>query len=400
MKKAYEYSARDAMQRPEEGLIVSESEDEATISLNNRGMVVLAIEFSLRETVNLIGSRNFDAAGLASYYLGIGLRLKNGMDSSAAISDMKSMPSSSRLKLAAMEMDSVMRSGEKMGNSMRIAGFPERDCAVIQALEQGAKADVGFENLSEDYRRNHDINRKIKGMLLEPAFIGVVGIVGVWVTMVYGVPIYERAFKQMSSTGAKIPSYVQIFYGFSNFFDAHVIIASVLYYLFFFSFVMFLKSKVFKKGLDMIGTMRRFSEMVDNAALWGSFRLLIDTQLDAAEIPFMLARSAHRSDSRDSFETMGRLVSGGAKYSDAIRRSGFPEYISKDAASAMSAPGIDAQTQSLDMMRNILTMRVSVMAEKVVTVSKIITFTAAGLLVLTIAMLTFMPIMISEMSML
>jgi hypothetical protein len=65
----------------------------------------------------------------------------------------------------------------------------------------------------------------------------------------------------------------------------------------------------------------------------------------------------------------------------------------------MSAPGIDAQVQALDMMRNIMALRVAELTEKVVTLSRIMTVAGAGALVLAIAMLTFMPIMITEMSM-
>lgn len=399
MKKAYNYIAKTSGGLTEEGILVANGEDEALSKLRKLGLRGF-VEINLGDSLNLLGSRSFDPGGLASYYMGLGLRLKNGMDPAVAVSDMKDQPRNFRLRIAAQELTSLVRTGMKLGAAMNAAGFPERDCAVIQAMEQGAKTAQGLENLSNDHHRTADVQRKIKGMLLEPMFIGLAGAIGIWVTIVFGVPIYQRAFAQMSAdAAAKEPSYVKFFYGFADLFDKAVVVDSVLYFLAIFGIIMFLRSKFFRRLLDNISTLRRFSEMVDHAALWGGFRLLIETSMDPEQIPFMMAKSAHRPDSREAFENLGILVRRGVRFPTAIKQSGFPDYIAKEAASAMSAPGIEAQVQALDMMRNILALRVAELTEKVVTLSRIMTVAGAGALVLAIAMLTFMPIMITEMSM-
>lgn len=400
MRKAYNYIAKTSGGLSEEGVLVAHGKDEVIAKLRDRGLRTLSVEVNPIDSLNLLGARTFDPSGLASYYMGFGLRLKNGMDATIAASDMKDQPRNLRLRIAAQELESLLRTGMKLGRAMSAAGFPERDCAIIQAMEQGAKTAQGLENISNDYHRTADIQRKIKGMLLEPMFIGLLGTIGIWVTIVFGVPIYQRAFAQMSvNAAAKEPSYVKIFYGFADLFDKAVVMNSVLYALTILGIIIFLRSKVFRKLLDNISTLRRFSEMVDNAALWGGFRLLIETSMGPEQIPFMMAKSANRSDSREAFENLGNMVRRGMRFSQAIRQAGFPDYIAKDAASAMSAPGIDAQVQALDMMRNILALRVAELTEKVVTLSRILTLAGAGALVLAIAMLTFMPIMITEMSM-
>ena len=400
MKKAYQYIANNAGGNPVEGLVLADSDEQAVTILISRGLKPLTVDFSLNDTVASVTTPTFKPDGLAMYYLGLSLRIKNGMDIIVAVDDMRSQPSNFKLRLAADELLNLMRGGMKLGIAMERAGFPQRDAAIIQALEQGAKTANGLENIARDYQRTADIQRKIRGMLMEPAFMGTVGVIGIWVTMVFGVPIYQHAFAQLSTAGnSRIPEYARLFYAFSDLFDKHVIIDSILYYGGILGFVMFLRSKYFKKLLDQISTLRRFSEMVDNAALWGGFRLLIDTSISPDKIPFMLAKGAHRSDSREAFEALGNLVRGGARYPEAIRQSGFPDYIAKDAASAMSAPGIEAQTQALDMLRNILSMRVQELAEKVVTLSRILTVSATGLLVLSIAMLTFMPVLLTELKM-
>ncbi len=400
MRKAYNYFAKTSGGLSEEGLLIAHSEDDVINKLRIRGLRALSVEINHADSLNLSFARNFDAGGLASYYMGMGLRLKNGMDATLAASDMKDQPRNLRLKIAAQELESLLRTGMKLGRAMSAAGFPERDCAIIQAMEQGAKTAQGFENISNDYHRNADIQRKINGMLLEPMFIGLMGVIGIWVTIVFGIPIYQRAFAQMSANAAaKEPAYVKLFYGFADIFDKAVVMNSVLYFLAILGIIIFLRSNLFLRLLDNISTLRRFSEMVDNAALWGGFRLLIETSMDPEQIPFMMAKSAHRPDSREAFENLGNLVRRGVRFPQAIKQAGFPDYIAKDAASAMSAPGIDAQVQALDMMRNIMALRVAELTEKVVTLSRILTVAGAGSLVLAIAMLTFMPIMITEMSM-
>jgi type IV pilus assembly protein PilC len=400
MRKAYNYIAKTAGGLTDEGILVADNEEDVFVKLRDRGMRALSVEINPTDSLNLLSARNFDPSGLASYYMGLGLRLKNGMDPSVAVSDMKDQPRNFRLRIAAQELESLLRTGMKLGRAMSASGFPERDCAIIQAMEQGAKTAQGFENISKDYHRTADIQRKIKGMLLEPMFIGLVGIIGIWVTIVFGVPIYQHAFAQMATdAAAKEPSYVRLFYGFADLFNKAVVMDSLLYFLAVLGIIIFLRSKLFRRLLDQISTLRRFSEMVDNAALWGGFRLLIETSMDPEQIPFMLAKSAHRQDSREAFENLGNLMRRGLRFPQAIKQAGFPDYIAKDAASAMSAPGIDAQVQALDMMRNIMALRVAELTEKVVTLSRIMTVAGAGALVLVIAMLTFMPIMITEMSM-
>lgn len=400
MRKAYNYIAKTSGGLTEEGILVAQSEDDVIFRLRDRGLRALSVEVNPIDSINLLSASHFDPGGLASYYMGLGLRLKNGMDPTIAVSDMKDQPRNFRLRIAAQELESLLRTGMKLGAAMSAAGFPERDCAVIQAMEQGAKTAQGLENISKDYHRTAEIQRKIKGMMLEPMFISLVGAIGIWVTIVFGVPIYQSAFAKMSANAAaKEPAYVKIFYGFADLFDKAVVINSVLYVLAILAIIIFLRSKLFRRLLDNISTLRRFSEMVDNAALWGGFRLLIETSMDPEQIPFMMAKSAHRPDSREAFENLGNMVRRGVRFSPAIKQSGFPEYISREAASAMSAPGIEAQVQALDMMRDILALRVSELTEKVVTLSRIMTVVGAGMLVLAIAMLTFMPILITEMSM-
>ena len=200
MRKAYNYFAKTSGGLSEEGLLIAHSEDDVINKLRIRGLRALSVEINHADSLNLSFARNFDAGGLASYYMGMGLRLKNGMDATLAASDMKDQPRNLRLKIAAQELESLLRTGMKLGRAMSAAGFPERDCAIIQAMEQGAKTAQGFENISNDYHRNADIQRKINGMLLEPMFIGLMGVIGIWVTIVFGIPIYQRAFAQIRPT--------------------------------------------------------------------------------------------------------------------------------------------------------------------------------------------------------
>lgn len=396
MEKVYHYLARNNAGKTLEGILAAQEEASAFSALRQRGLQPLAVDFSINDTVNLFTTPNFAPDALAAYYLGLGLRIKNGMDVVDAVEDMADQPSHFRVKLCANELVNHMRSGLKLGAAMESSGFPSRDVNIIKALEQGAKTATALENMSNDYRRTAGIQKKIHGMLLEPYFMAVVGIVAIWATMVFAVPIFQRVFKDLTEEGGKIPAYAKLFYHFSDIFDSHVLIDSVFYFLFFVVVAMFLHSRYFKKLLDQISTLRRFSEMVDNTALWGGFRLLIDTSISPQVIPDMLAKSAARADSRQAFEALGRMMKRGMKYPESIRQAGFPPYIGKDAASAMDAPGLVAQTEALTMMNNILAMRVEEMAEKVVTVSHIVVTVASGLMVFVIMALTFMPVLITE----
>lgn len=399
MEKVFHYLAKTNASNSTEGMIVAPDEESAFSILRQRGLQPMAVDFSFNDTTNLFLAPNFAPEALALYYVGLGLRLKNGMDALDAVEDMRDQPSHFRVKLCANELANHMRSGMKLGQAMEKAGFPARDCSIIQALEQGAKTAVGFENISKDYQRTANIQKKINGMLIEPTFMAVVGMIAIWATMVFAVPIFQKVFREIASAGVHMPAYAKGFYDFSDLFDSHVAMNSVLYFSAFVAVAFFLRSRAFKKLLDQISTLRRFSEMVDNAALWGGFRLLIDTSISPLAIPEMLAKSAHRADSRQAFEALGIMIKRGQKYHEAIRQAGFPPYIGKDAASAMSAPGILAQTESLTMMNNILAMRVEEMAEKVVKLAHILTTVGAGLMVTLIMFFTFMPVLVTELHM-
>lgn len=396
MQKVYHYLARNNSGKNLEGILATESEEQAFLELRQRGLQPLAVDFSIDDTFNLFTTPNFSPDALAAYYLGLGLRIKNGMDVVDAVEDMADQPTHFRVKLCANELVNHMRSGLKLGVAMEKAGFPERDYNIIKALETGAKTSVGLENIANDYRRSASIQKKVKGMLLEPAFMAIVGIIAIWATMVFAVPIFQRVFNDLTEEGGKIPGYAQVFYHLSDIFDSFLVFDSILYFAVFIGLAFFLQSRAFKKWLDHISTLRQFSEMVDNAALWGGFRLLIDTSIQPQVIPDMLAKSASREDSKRAFEALGAMMKRGMKYPEAIRQSGFPSYIGKDAASAMEAPGLVAQTEALTMMNNLLALRVEEMADKVVTVSHIIVTIASSLMILGIMALTIMPVMITE----
>ena len=396
MEKIYHYLARTNSGKTVEGILASDDEDGAFSELRKRGLQPLAVDFSLNDTVNLFTTPNFSPEALAAYYLGLGLRIKNGMDVVDAVEDMADQPTHFRVKLCASDLVNHMRSGLKLGPSMENAGFPARDSNIIKALEQGAKTATGLENISNDYRRTASIQKKINGMLIEPVFMAIVGVIAIWATMVFAVPIFQRVFKSLTEEGGKIPGYAKVFYHFSDIFDSHVVIDTVVYFAIFIGAWVFLRSRYFKKLLDHVSTLRRFSEMVDHAALWGGFRLLIDTSISPQTIPDMLAQSAHRPDSKEAFEALGVMMKRGMKYPDSIRQAGFPSYIGKDAASAMDAPGLVAQTEALTMMNNIMAMRVEEMADKVVTFSHIAVTLASSLMIMGIMALTILPVMITE----
>lgn len=395
MQKAYKYLAKLGNEVVDSEMI-AESEDDAFSKLKNKGLTPLTIDYNVNDSFALLLKNETSDQSLAVFYRAFGLRVAAGTDPSIIARMLIRNQKEPRLRMMIAEMESFLNNGAKIGEAMRLAGFPVRDCAIISAMDDAQRIGKTFSGIADDYERTSSMKRKFRSMMFEPILIGVSSVGLIWADLIFFVPKLHHFFKTLGST--QMPSYVNFIMNFGMWFSKNQPFASFLYFSFIIAIVFFMKSNTFKKSLMVIKPIKKLSVYSDNSRVWSGMRLLIDTPNDLYDSAILLKNAATRSDTKQALENFANITRGGASTSDAVERSGFPEDIAMMASSAFSAPGRQAVLSGMDQLVKMLNVEVTELSDKVNSASHVLTLLLAAIMVVILASTTVIPMLLATIS--
>jgi type IV pilus assembly protein PilC len=395
MQKAYKYLAKLGDEVVESEMI-ADSEEDAFTKLKNKGLVPLTIDYNINDSFALLLKNQTADQSLAVFYRAFGLRQAAGTDPSLIARMLIRNQKEPRLRMMIAEMESFLNNGARVGEAMRLAGFPVRDCAIISAMDDAVRIGKTFSGIADDYERTASMKSKFRSMMFEPILIGISSVGLIWADLVFFVPKLHHFFKTLGST--QMPPYVSFIMNFGMWFSKNQPFASFLYFSLIIAIIFFVKSDTFKKSLMIIKPIKKLSVYSDNSRVWSGMKLLIDTPNDMFDSAILLKNAATRSDTQEALENFANITRGGSSPADAVEKSGFPEDIAMMASSAFSAPGRQAVLSGMEQLVKMLNVEVIELSDKVNKATHVLTLLLAAIMVVILASTTVLPMLLATIS--
>ena len=285
--------------------------------------------------------------------------------------------------------------GKTMAEAMvKQKGFNKLYCSLVKAGETGGILDTILNKISEQMENQQKLKSKVKGAMMYPTIVVVVGVGVIWAMMVFVVPQFVSIIKD---SGKDVPFITQLVIDISDFLKKYLMMTIGLGIVAFFVLKSYISTKDGKKVFDQVtmrlpllggllikGNLASFTNTLSTMlgsgiALIDSLEVCIDT-VDNTVIAKDLEVAKNR-------------VMEGATLTDAFKRiSYFPEMVAQMLRVGEQTGKID------DMLKRISTIFEDEVSELLEDMTKlvepiIIVFLGVGVGGIMIAM--YLPIFIS-----
>lgn len=378
MKRGYKYTAKTDRGQQIEGLLEAPNLASAYIRLKKSGLKPVNVRFDLSHTLHLMMGGDFDPAQLARLYATLGRRIKNGRSLADGLAAAVEYLTDPRLKQAALTMRQAIQDGRDEYEAMTTAGFPERDAMVIRSTAAASHTGDTFLNLAQELTRATQLRRSIKQVFFLPIAMAIFMYLFSFFALWKIAPATMNFLKQINLE-SQMNAFNAAYFAFAGWFNEHLPLGIAAYAAVPILLFLFLRSRLFRRAVDALPTVRALSLKSDHAMLWNSFSLLYDAAIPVREACKILAGAARREDSRQGFMRLGKRIDAGVPIEDAVQGCGFPPFVVAGVRAAASGGELSAGLQ--DLVRNLeedVTSSTEVLKETVKLASLI--FVALGIL--------------------
>lgn len=395
MDKVYNYTAFDSFDNGISSKIMASSKNDAIQKLQLMGIDAYKLNLHVSDTFSVMTS-SFNLKEMSRFYNTIGKRIKNGSKIDSGLQSSIGFIDDIRLKSCIYTLKAAHEDGVPLGKAMEIAGFPDRHAKAISAMEVSGNIDEAFLSLAKECRREHDLKSKINGMLRQPKTFLVMVIIMFYGTFGFLSPSILSQLTKIVGGEENLPKFTQKYKIFIDLFHSNLIYSTIIYFFVVFAFIYFLKSKYFKALIEKVKIVKVISEKSDQAGLWQRFGLMYKASMNITDAAIMVANSAKRKQSKESFMSMEGYVQQGVKIKDAVRLSKFPDYVIRaiDAGDSTDGEMGDAMME----LSSELYEDVDFLSEKLTDTLGLAVLFGMGLLLIVFFLLTYYPMVSTTLS--
>lgn len=390
-EKAYKFKAKSSRGQLMEGIIYAPNQSLAFNKLKRGQLTPLSAEFSLKETINGLTSSGFNKKELSRFYGTLGRRLINKAPIAGGLDAALEYLSDPRLKQSVILVKQAILDGQSEYQAMAGAGFPKRDCLVVQAAVEAGESGEAFIALSNEIKRTETLRKGLAATFRMPKIMAGFMAIFIWAAVTFIAPATLQFLK---NTGLKIQmnALMKAYFDFVQVFQTMTVVGSIIYFSALVGLIYFLKSETFRSFSDKIETLRLLAIKSDQAATWNSFYLLFKAAVPPKEAGAIVSDAATRFDTKQAFIKLSKSLDAGEDLEAATRSAGFPSFITSAISAAKSSGNLEEGIK--DMVNN-LEEDVTSLNEIIQENAKLISFAFMGLGLVLVFMLTYYPMIAS-----
>lgn len=393
MDKVYKYTGVDNLSGDFfERFLIAESIEDARATLTQMGTDFFQLKLDYRNTISL--SKNIPLKDLSRFYNTIGKRLEKGGQLISGLESSMEFIKDVRLNTYISMLLQSVSEGRKLGESMSIAGFPDRHSKAISAMEESGQVPETLQSLAEECTRENKLNTSLKGLMRTPKAFGFIVAIMFYGAFGFMSPMMLEQLADIVGYD-NMPPYARNYFDFVSLFSNNLIISTIIYFGIIVGFILFCKSDLAKKLAHKIPVVNNISERGDHASLWLRYGLMFSSAMNLQEAAILVAESAKREDSTEAFYSLEGYLSSGYSIGKAVELSGFPNYVENAVKSGESSDGIGDSMKSLSIE---LFEDVDMLIDKMTDVIRTVMMFVMTLVVLVFFLLTYYPLLSTMMS--
>jgi type II secretory pathway component PulF len=377
------------------GVVFAASAPQARARLRRLHVAAPVVRLAPLASLRALASPGFDPLDLEQFYTFAARFADRGLPRAQMLADAAGFVQDARLGFALDMAREAVREGMPLGRAMQPAGFAERDCVLVTAGEDSGRLPQVLAALAGEVRREANLQRALRGVLLSPLLVTVAGYVLAWLALVFLAPAMAEKFAQNAGV-VRLPDYAVDYYAFVALFNRNLVLSTGLWLAAGAAAIAFFRSRAWHALRDAVfPPLRRVVELAEMAQLWGAFALMTDSGMGKYRIAQALARAATRPRTRGRFRRLERQLKLGVPLDQAVERAGFARYVTAGVSAAVASQAVAEGTRELAER---LTLQASMQTARVqVAVTGIAALSGAAA-VLAFAALTVLPQMAGVLS--
>jgi type IV pilus assembly protein PilC len=225
--RSFSYEGSDSTGKKMSGTIEANDDKAARKLLKDQGIRVkkvtaAAASFDLEKWMADKGfAGSFGNKQLLIFTKQLAIMIGAGVPIMQALDIMQKSEKHPAMKKAIQGIAAAIGSGKTISEAMAAQpGFDKLYVNLVKAGEAGGMLDTILKKLALHMEKSAKLKSQIKGALMYPTIVVVVGIVVVWGMMVFVIPVFVGMLKENNT---KIPAITQFVIDLSNFFTAYTI---------------------------------------------------------------------------------------------------------------------------------------------------------------------------------
>lgn len=202
------------------GTIEAQSESAVTGKLKAQGLTPLEVTLKSKTGLNREiklpgGSGHVSARSLAIFSRQMAGLLNAGLPIMRTLSILIEQTDDKRLQPAIVQVRADIESGSSLSAAMtrHPKTFPPLMLSIVRVGETGGFLGGALMSIAENYKREAELQNKIRAATTYPVIVLIIAIIGVLVMVTFVVPVFENMF---ASLGSSLPLPTQILVSISN----------------------------------------------------------------------------------------------------------------------------------------------------------------------------------------
>jgi type II secretory pathway component PulF len=343
---AYAHRSRAADGRVSSGVLYASSAAEAHFRLRHRlAREPMDIRFDPWHTLSQWLQPEFRVRDLVSFYRAFGRRLERGQAIQPGLEQAQEFVTDPRLIQAVALLAHGLKEGQRLGNALRAAGFPERDAAALDAVADTGRLPETLQVLASELERRARLAQALRRTLQMPLTIALLLHCGLYLALVLFLPTMARFYAALGATA--LPPMAEALFACAAAFRANLLIATLGWLGVPVLCRLALTSAPVARLWERIPVVEQLLERSELASLWSGFATLYDAGVQVEEACRLLQAAATRPAARRWFAALGRELHAGWPLVQAVSRAGFPRYVARAVHAADSGGDLVAGLRAL-----------------------------------------------------
>jgi type II secretory pathway component PulF len=196
------------------GTIEAQTEASVTSKLKAQGLTPLEVTLKSKTGLNRDiklpgGSRHVSAKTLAVFARQMAGLINAGLPLMRTLSILIEQTEDKKLKPALVQVQADIESGSSFSAALsrHPQTFPPLMLSIVRVGEMGGFLGGALTSIADNYRREAELQNKIRAAVTYPIIVLIIAIIGVLVMVTFVVPVFENMF---ASLGSSLPLPTQI----------------------------------------------------------------------------------------------------------------------------------------------------------------------------------------------
>jgi len=250
----YNYEGLDSKGKKVSGTISAADIKEVRRTLHGQQIRVIKVylplsEIDITKYLEALGiGGKFDEKVLLNFTKQLAVMLSAGIPIMQALEILQKSEKNHMMKKAVKNISTLVGEGQSIAEAMMAqSGFNKTYCSLVKAGEAGGMLDAILNRLAIHMEKQQKIKSQIKGALMYPSIVVLVGIAVVWGMMVFMIPVFVGMLKENNT---EIPAITQFVMDLSDFFVNYTIYLVPMITIAVFSFLSYIKTPTGKMFWD------------------------------------------------------------------------------------------------------------------------------------------------------